>query len=905
MKIILGYWLDSTTYPDALGQEEASVGTVVTGFKGFIGILETQLGLNSPEVSENLRIASWQELLGSHASEDKPYAKSYQTDSWNTAKELLRRRDELVLAGWDPEEHVGGSDWIQTLAELELANEDKLLGFPDRVQALLYTLKQTDRKLDIDQIRIVDEDEQLWDVWAIQLINCLKDLGVQVTKQLPSIEENNSRPLNDLSLLQSVFAGETEPKEATGDGSLLLVKAGQEWDAADFLISWLQEKGSDDTILIKGEGSLFLDEMLHRRGVPAVGTSVPSKWRAILQVLPLTIETYWQPQRVDQLLELLTIPSSPVPGKIRFKLAKVLANAPGIGGPEWEKAIEEGMKAYEEAWEEEEFSQSDLKKKRKNLEDKLALWIQHDYFDPYVGMPVEKLSHICQKVGQWATARFQVTGDITYSQVMQHATEIVTGVKTLGVENVTRLQVVRVIESVIGEGAPLPNNEQEASKWEIVKQPGDIWNHGETILWWGFHKDMSGPNIRTCSTKERLWLEEQGIFLLGEDVKRRREAASWQRAAQLANRRLILIAPTKVKGEERTMHPFWDEIRYAVAREDTTVDKLTVDAGALRKELNCTLEEKAVERVPLESRALPQPIRSWRLPRDVVQPQKVESATSMESLVGCPVRWTFQYGAKIRQGSILSLPNESIMLGNLGHKILEILIEEKTNWDTDEVRFRGGELFDEWVPKLAAPLLKPEKTRLLNQTRFHLQESLKKFFLVLNEAGINIHYTEHELQKPWNHNVEFKGILDLVGETPSGNKMLIDAKWSKRTQNYKKRIENLSVQLALYHWLLSDNSSDELPVAYFMLSTGEFFARSHEEVPQEHHVESPSLIESYQTVKESVQEVWTHLAEGTAIATGVAAENPDDDDKIFTSIIDPPCIFCDYKNLCGVRSVKK
>ncbi|MFZ3579931.1 PD-(D/E)XK nuclease family protein [Virgibacillus sp. DJP39] len=905
MDVILGYWLDSTTYPDALGHKEASVGTVVTGFKGLFGILETQLGLTSPEVSENLRIASWQELLGSHASEEKPYAKSYQTDSWNTAKELLRRRDELVLAGWDPEKHVGGSDWIQTLADLELANKNKLRGFPDRLQALLQALKQAKRNLDIDQIIIVEEDEKLWDVWAIQLLDMLKNLNVQVIKHTPQTENDNSDPLSDLSLLQSVLAGDSEPKEASGDESLLLVQAEQEWDAADFLISWLQEKGSDHTILIKGEGSLFLDELLHRRGVPAIGTSVPSKWRAILQVLPLTIETYWQPQRVDQLLELLTIPSSPVPGKIRFKLAKVLSNAPGLGGPEWEMAIEEGIKAYEELWLEEGLNESDLKKKRKNLEDKLALWIQHDYFDPYVGMPVEKLSHICQKLGQWAMVRFQLTRDTTYEQVMKHATEILTGVKTLGVENITRLQVVRVIESVIGEGAPLPNNEQEASKWEIVKQPGDIWDHGETILWWGFHKNMSGPNIRTWSTKERTWLEDQGVLLIGEDVKRRREAASWQRAARLANRRLILIAPTKVKGEERTIHPFWDEIRFAVAREDTTVDKLTLNAGELRKALQGNLEEKTVERVPLESRALPQPIRSWRLPRDVVQPQKVESATSMESLVGCPVQWTFKYASKIRQGSILSLPNESIMLGNLGHKILETLIEEKTNWDTDEVKYRGGELFDEWVPKLAAPLLKPEKTRLLNQTRFDLQESLKKFFLVLNEAGINIHHTEHELQKPWDHNVEFKGILDLVGETPSGKKMLIDAKWSKRTQNYKKRIENLSVQLTLYHWLLSDNSSDELPVAYFMLSSGEFFGRPHEEVPKKHHVESsPSLIESYQTVKESVQEVWTHLAEGTAIATGVAAENPDDD-KIFTPIIDPPCIFCDYKNLCGVRRVKK
>ena len=58
MKIILGFWLDSATYPDALKDQDASVGTVVTGFNGLIGILETQLGLTSPSASENLRIRS-------------------------------------------------------------------------------------------------------------------------------------------------------------------------------------------------------------------------------------------------------------------------------------------------------------------------------------------------------------------------------------------------------------------------------------------------------------------------------------------------------------------------------------------------------------------------------------------------------------------------------------------------------------------------------------------------------------------------------------------------------------------------------------------------------------------------------------------------------------------------------
>ncbi|WHY94696.1 hypothetical protein QNK12_15070 [Neobacillus cucumis] len=414
MNIILGYWLDSSTYPDALGDKEASVGTVVTGFNGLIGILETQLGLTSPIASENKRIAEWQELIHRYDTGNNPFSKSFETDSWNTAKELLRRRDELVLAGWNPVLHDGGSKWIDTLAQLELSKPNKTWGFPDRVRALLSQLSEP-VQLHIDTITIVDEDETLWDPWSIQLINRLKSLGIEVHKNPSHFEkEFQQNASTDLSQLQSVLAGEKSSVEAKGDGSLLLIRSEQEWDAADLLISWLQEHGTEDTVLMKGEGSLFLYELLHRRGVATAGVDAASKWRAVLQVLPLTIDTYWKPLRVNRMMELLTIPTSPVLGRIRYKLAKELASNPGIGGPQWLQAIEDGIQEYEKAWAVEGIDVQETKKCRKNLEAKLDLCVRHDYYDPNEGIPFEKLVHICQKVSQWAATNYQVTNDLIF-----------------------------------------------------------------------------------------------------------------------------------------------------------------------------------------------------------------------------------------------------------------------------------------------------------------------------------------------------------------------------------------------------------------------------------------------------------------------------------------------------------
>ena len=115
MDIVLGLDLDQASYPDALGTAPAVLGKVVLGPKGFLGVLETRLGLTRPPVSQALRIAEYQKRLtalpGQHF-----FSASLAVDGWSSAKELLSWRDTLFLAGWDGTAPDGAPDGIASLA---------------------------------------------------------------------------------------------------------------------------------------------------------------------------------------------------------------------------------------------------------------------------------------------------------------------------------------------------------------------------------------------------------------------------------------------------------------------------------------------------------------------------------------------------------------------------------------------------------------------------------------------------------------------------------------------------------------------------------------------------------------------------------------------------------------------
>ncbi len=179
MNIILGHELDTGSYPDALGDKEATQGNIVVGPAGLIGILETRLGLSKARPHEAVRIGHYLKIMREVDDDARFYSRSLKADAWSTAKTVLGWRDELKISGWNGQTPVGVSERLTTIGELEKRFQNDLIeGMSDRVQALLAALNPSD-KLDIEKIQIVESRKSWPRCWKL-VFDSLDKCNVQV-----------------------------------------------------------------------------------------------------------------------------------------------------------------------------------------------------------------------------------------------------------------------------------------------------------------------------------------------------------------------------------------------------------------------------------------------------------------------------------------------------------------------------------------------------------------------------------------------------------------------------------------------------------------------------------------------------------------------------------------------------
>ena len=816
MQVTFGMYLDGAPW----SHKEVSSGEVQVGPLGLLSLLETKLGLTGPVVHPAVRIDQYMHRMKLQDHPDKWFHTSFNADAWSTAKQMLAWRDELVEAGW-----TGGTDEsmslrLRALAELEGTDLPLAMGKEDRLQEVLRRLKSID-SIAIAHIYLQEDFELLPPVWK-KLFDQLQDMGVRIN--VVTAIQQRQRPPSNLESVQTILLGKghaTTIKD--NDDSLLLIKASDEWEAAENLALWLAagEENNQAVTIICGSDTGVLDQALERHGFPQLGSSEHSQWRASLQVLPLVLANAWKPVDVLRLVELLSLPLAPVPGYAARHLLRALRKEPGVSGTAWQKALESIADVFKK--------NADKKRTPAGFVAQLDGLLAKDRYLPDSGIPEEKLKERCQWVVEWLAWRIEK--DPFLAEAVSHCREMQKLAEGKG--NIPRVAVERMLDSVIGVGGTAPDRFEQAAPWQVVRHPGKIIKPCKTVIWWDFIDPLTRASVY-WSKSEREDLLKLGIELEDSRTFRNREAIAWMRGFQHAEDHFLMFYPRNMYGGVVYHHPFWDEIRNGAikAQPDMHEDDITAclirECKDIQDKGRWKLAERTITLQMAKSKALKTMSAFYEIPKDTITMPASISYSQMSTMIACPMKWVLQYHAGLSLPDTQIVPSGNQMIGTFCHRIVqELYFEPVKDWTPEEAETRAGELYDSLVGSMASELLL-EGNELENiRYKSAIVTAVRELVTAISRLNLAVEKSEERLEGNLD-GIPFTGYADLLLRDKEGNPFILDMKWSGSSRYRREEVEQGdALQLATYSWLLkAANLESMVHSAYFMLAQGELLSDS-------------------------------------------------------------------------------
>lgn len=895
MHIVFGWKLDGPCYPQTANGALDAIGEPVVGPNGFLGLLESALGIVGPTTPVAVRIARYQGRLRLLDNGSRFYSRSFARDPWATSKQILAWRDELYASGWKGQLIDNAGPRLETMASLEIA-EGPPLGkcAGERLLAVLDGLK-SGRPIPIEKIDVVVSEERLPSLWR-RLFARLRDRGITIHDIVPPTQTGDS----DLVAIQNALRGE-KATNFKGDGSITILDAEDEWQAADALAAWLSSGDNRETVIVRGAGCPALDAACRRLGLPRPGWTETSPQRSALQVLPLALEMLWEPLEPARVLEFLNLPRSPLPRFVSRNFARALRDEPGIGGKRWTEAWQASIKTLTERRQSEGLNEAAINKEIDKATDEWKFWLEPNRFRRSAGIPVQLIQDVCRRISQWSGSIAQLDDDALFLASAAHSAALSESIAALGEPHMPAIQLGRIIDAVTAEGVSAPAATEEAAPWSLVDVPGQVWGTADTVVWWGFTGDVSSPSRPPWSTAEIAALETVDAHVEPIEQIVLREAASWRQAILGARSRVILAMPRRLRGETATPHPLWHEI-FAQLESLNAVTKARIPTQTIVRNETAHLGDRIIKRQAISPLSLPIAQRHWAVPASTIKRRHIESITSIKTMIECPLAWALNYGAHVRPGVLNVLPDDANLIGILAHGVVEKLFEQKKSWLPDEAASAAEKMFDSLAMQTAAPLLRPGYAVEYERAKTRVSDSIRLLVQMIADAGLSVRGVEEEVVVSFAPGQDFGGYLDLVLEDANGRSVVLDLKWSSRDKYRREEVqEGRALQLAAYTWLEEQAGRTALGAGYFMLRQQSLLFTDSHPFSAAHHVPGSDLKQTWAALRAAYDHRMGQLEHGDILVRGVPTGTGETDVDPMPQV-QPGCRFCDYSSLCGASN---
>ena len=462
------------------------------------------------------------------------------------------------------------------------------------------------------------------------------------------------------------------------------------------------------------------------------------------------------------------------------------------------------------------------------------------------------------------------------------------------------MKLDRMIDAVIAEGIERPATIADAASWTTVDNASQIWGRVPAVLWWGFSDAGSAASFDPWTHAGHEELAAVGAALQPQDDVTALRLEAQRRAFLNVDERMLLVIPAASATETGATHPVWHEL----ANLDD-LGRTVVDGRAVRRGARVALGGRAWDTVRAEHRRLPRPIRDWTVPEQRIGARERESATSLESLLGCRMRWAPQYPAGLRKTGLLDMAEGNRLKGNVAHEVLARFFARPRPDDADGIRSAVEAILDAVLPEIGSPLLLPGRRLDQEDVRRNTISTAVALSGVLDTCGLSVAATERRRECSLDNQTDLAGIVDVELTDRDGRPAVVELKWSNHDRYHREEIaEGRPVQLAVYARLVKGEGGDALPPStYFMIKQRRLLAVDSDPFPVESRIEGKGLDSVWDAVVEFRNRALEGMGAGRVVAAGVETEGAGDGRGAGLIVVEPPCRFCDYGRLCGKQTL--
>lgn len=374
-------------------------------------------------------------------------------------------------------------------------------------------------------------------------------------------------------------------------------------------------------------------------------------------------------------------------------------------------------------------------------------------------------------------------------------------------------------------------------------------------------------------------------------------ASAWKRPYQYAKQDLIFIRSKLRADDETAIHPFW----HTLLAQDGGLDKrVSSNAEALLSKESFQLAGRETNLHAVAGASSPDRRDIWRCARNLVKARPLESATSLGSLLSCPLKWTLEYASKLEAGSRQSMQHTGAVIGTLAHKISQEVFHPGIPPAADKVSSYAEQRLEELLPKMAANLLLPGLARELAAVRKTIPEALGELARFLENESLEIIATEYAFSesKSLSKEVGLRGSIDLLARKKSGQDVVIDLKWQRNDKGRRDELKNgVALQLAVYARHVADQSAD-VPTGYFMLQQKRFLTTDIISNRNNYRIDGPGAKETWELVSSSWETMMEEVNAGAIRATFEYAKTILSKFDAPPLLTPPSCKYCNFAGIC-------